>query len=280
MMRVILADKPEGITSFSFIRKIGKEQFRGEKIGHAGTLDKFASGLMIVLVGNATKLSPLFTSFDKEYIASIRFGIETDTLDPEGAAVREAPLPTEEAVRSVLPRFTGRIMQTPPVYSAIHVDGKRAYREARGGHDVEMPERCVEISSLEMLSFSGNEAVIRASVSKGTYIRSLGRDIAAAAGSAGHLSALRRLRVGPWSLDDLGLSTGDLFRKTGLFSDIVLPDYARKSAENGYIDPDCNKLDTDPGKPFCRISCGSFNAIGEKRNGKVKILGRFDDGDL
>ena len=131
-----------------------------------------------------------------------------------------------------------------------------------------------------MLSFTGSEAVIRTSVSKGTYIRSLGRDIAAAAGSAGYLSALRRLRVGPWSLDDSGLSTGELFRKTGLFSDLVLPERARKSAENGYIDPDFNKLDTDPDKPFCRISCKGFNAIGEKRDGKVKILGRFDDGDL
>ena len=92
-MKIIIADKPEGITSFSFIKKLGREDFPGEKIGHAGTLDKFASGLMIVLAGSATKLSPVFTSFDKEYIAAIRFGAETDTLDPEGSVVRNAPLP-------------------------------------------------------------------------------------------------------------------------------------------------------------------------------------------
>ena len=280
MMRIIAADKPEGITSFSFIKQIGREQYRGEKIGHAGTLDKFASGLMIVLVGNATKLSPLFTSFDKEYIASIRFGKETDTLDPEGEVVREAPLPEEEAVRQAIPGFIGRIRQVPPVYSAIHVDGKRAYREARSGHDVEMPERDVEISSLSLLSLTREEAVIRASVSKGTYIRSLGRDIAAAAGSAGYLTALRRLRVGPWTLEDAALSTGRLLEKTGLFSDLVLPERSRKQAENGYIDPDLLKLDTDPDKPFCRIEAGSFRAIGEKKGGRIRILGRYEDGDL
>ena len=147
MMRVILADKPEGITSFSFIRKLGKEQFRGEKIGHAGTLDKFASGLMIVLVGNATKLSPLFTSFDKEYIASIRFGSETDTLDPEGEVIRRADPPSEETLRSVLPSFLGHQSQIPPVYSAIHVGGKRAYQEARSGRAVEMAPRDIAIDS-------------------------------------------------------------------------------------------------------------------------------------
>ncbi len=280
MMKIIIADKPEGVTSFSFIKRLGNEKYRGEKIGHAGTLDKFASGLMIVLVGSATKLSPLFTSFDKEYIASIRFGIETDTLDPEGAVIRESPLPEEDAVRSVIPDFIGRIRQVPPVYSAIHVDGKRAYREAREGHNVDMPSREVEISSLSLLSLSKEEAVIRASVSKGTYIRSLGRDIASKAGSAGYISALRRLRIGPWTLEDSGLSTAELLEKTGLFSDLVLPDRAEKMAENGFIDPDFLSLDTDLDKPFCRIRAGRFRAVGEKTSGKVRILGRYEDGDL
>ena len=280
MMKIIIADKPEGVTSFSFIKKLGREGFPGEKIGHAGTLDKFASGLMIVLAGSATKLSPLFTSFDKEYIAAIRFGAETDTLDPEGSVVRKAPLPQREDVEAAIPRFIGHIRQIPPVYSAIHVGGKRAYREARAGNVIEMPERDVEISSLSLLSFSSEEAVIRASVSKGTYIRSLGRDIAREAGSAGYLSSLRRLRIGPWTLDDAGLSTSALLEKTGMFSDLFLPDRAERSAENGYIDPEYMKSDSDPEKPFCRIRAGRFRAIGEKKDGRIRILGRYEDGEL
>lgn len=279
-MKVILADKEEGITSFSLIKRIGREQYKGEKIGHAGTLDKFASGLMIVLVGGATKLSPLFTSFDKEYIASIRFGMETDTLDPEGKTVREAPLPEEKDIISVLDQFRGKIRQVPPQYSAIHVDGKRAYREARAGNEIEMPEREVEVSSLELLSFDGTEAVIRASVSKGTYIRSLGRDIARAAGSAGYLTKLRRLRVGPWTLDDASLDTASLFEKTGLFSEIVLPPSEEKKARNGTIDSRYVVSEDGDDRPFCYITAGDFRAIGERRDGKIKILGRYENGDL
>ena len=205
---LLLMDKEEGITSFSSLSSI-KRSHTGMKVGHAGTLDKFASGLMIVLVGKATRLNPVFSSMGKSYIAEVTFGRETDTLDPEGEVVRRSDPPTEEAIRSVLPSFLGRQSQIPPVYSAIHVGGKRAYQEARSGREVEMAPREITIDSIELLSYDGEKAVISASVSKGTYIRSLGRDIAAAAGSAGYLSALRRLRVGPWSLDDSGLSTGD-----------------------------------------------------------------------
>ena len=272
---VRLMDKEEGVTSFGSLSAV-KRECRGSKVGHAGTLDKFASGLMIVLTGGATKLNPAFSSFDKEYLASIRFGEETDTLDPEGSVIRTAPLPSEETLRSVLPSFLGRQKQIPPIYSALHVGGKRAYREARKGNEIEMPERDVEITSLELLSFDGREAVIRTSVSKGTYIRSLARDIASAAGSAGHLSHLRRLRIGPWRLEDIGRNTWDLLSSAGLFSEIKLSERERKRIENGTIVPGAILSDSAPERPyaFLRFS-DELYGIGEKRDGRLRIIERL-----
>ncbi len=173
-LSLILTDKKEGETSFRSLSSV-KREFRGEKVGHAGTLDTFASGLMIVLVGSATKLNPVFSSYDKTYLATIQFGKETDTLDPEGNVIRETPFPERENLKSVLERFIGRSKQVPPVYSAIHVDGKRAYREARKGNDVIIPEREINVSSLDLIDYDEKNgmAVIRTRVSKGTYIRAL-----------------------------------------------------------------------------------------------------------
>ena len=277
---VLAFDKPYEWTSFGIVAKVRwlltQHLGRKIKVGHAGTLDKFASGLMIVLTGGATKLNPAFSSFDKEYLASIRFGEETDTLDPEGSVIRTAPLPSEETLRSVLPSFLGRQKQIPPIYSALHVGGKRAYREARKGNEIEMPERDVEITSLELLSFDGREAVIRTSVSKGTYIRSLARDIASAAGSAGHLSHLRRLRIGPWRLEDIGRSTWDLLSSAGLFSEIKLSERERKRIENGTIVPGAILSDSAPERPyaFLRFS-DELYGIGEKRDGRLRIIERL-----
>ena len=271
---ICLMDKEPGVTSFEALYPV-KREHRGKKIGHAGTLDKFASGLMVVLIGGATKLNPVFSSFDKEYIASIVFGEETDTLDPEGTVTATAPLPSFSVLESVIPSFLGKQKQIPPVYSAIHVDGKRAYKEARKGNDIEMPERDIEISSIDLLSFDGTRAVIRASVSKGTYIRSLARDLALRAGSRGYLSSLRRLRVGPWTLSDADLSPEELLQKTDLFSSIELSPLCRKAAENGMIRPFAVLSDTDPSKRFAFLSFpdGLFG-IGEKTDGRISIIAR------
>ena len=263
------------MTSFEALYPIKREN-RGRKIGHAGTLDRFASGLMVVLIGGATKLNPVFSSFDKEYIASITFGKETDTLDPEGATIGEAPCPSLEALESVLPSFLGRQMQRPPVYSAIHVNGRRAYQEARKGNEIEMPEREVEISSLELLSFDGSRAVIRASVSKGTYIRSLARDIAIRAGSRGYLDSLRRLRIGPWTLSDAALSTDELLERTGLFSSISLDSAFRKAIDNGVSKPRYIISDSDRSRPYAFLSFdGVPYGIAEKREGGFSVLARL-----
>ena len=158
---IILMDKEEGITSFSSLNPLKKAYGKGVKIGHAGTLDKFASGLMIVLVGNATRLNPVFSSFDKSYIATIRFGIETDTLDPEGSIVKTSDIPSESDVDYALSKIMGESMQTPPVYSAVHINGKRAYAEARKNRDVVMPERKIIVYEAKKLSYDDGLLVAR-----------------------------------------------------------------------------------------------------------------------
>ncbi|MDC7222227.1 MAG: tRNA pseudouridine(55) synthase TruB, partial [Spirochaetales bacterium] len=162
----------------------------------------FARGLMIVLVGKYTKLNPLFTGMDKTYEALIRFGSETDTLDPEGAVTAEGEVPLLGDIEGVLPGFLGNIDQIPPKYSAIHINGKRSWRLAREGVEVEMKSRPIRIDSLEILDWSGSELSLRVSCSSGTYIRSLARDIALACGSRAHLRELVRTNVGEFSLNE------------------------------------------------------------------------------
>ncbi|MDR2483701.1 MAG: tRNA pseudouridine(55) synthase TruB [Treponema sp.] len=197
----VLLHKQPGFTSFESLYAV-KRAFKGAKTGHAGTLDKFASGLLIVLVGRAVKLTPWFSGCGKEYRGIIRFGVETDTLDPEGSPVAQAPVPSREAVASILPQFTGRILQAPPAYSAVHVDGKRAYALARSGEAPRMKPRPVSVSRLELRSWDPPLAEIFVQCSSGTYIRSLARDIALAAGSRGHLAALTRTRAAEFRLED------------------------------------------------------------------------------
>ncbi|MDR3020205.1 MAG: tRNA pseudouridine(55) synthase TruB, partial [Treponema sp.] len=202
-MGIIFFDKPTGITSFDALRDIKRSLGTG-KVGHTGTLDKFAQGLLIVLTGRDLKLSRWFTSCDKKYLAKIRFGLETDTLDPEGKPIAEAPLPSREDVEQVLPQFTGDILQAPPAYSAMRINGKRASDLTRSGEAPEMKKRPVKIHQLELQSWQPPFAEIFVHCSSGTYIRSLARDIALAAGSRGHLVELTRTQVA-----DFLLETGD-----------------------------------------------------------------------
>lgn len=235
LFKVLLMDKKEDITSFSSLYEIKKE-YRGKKVGHAGTLDKFASGLMIVMVGGATKLNPVFSSFDKRYTALIKFGTETDTLDREGKVVKRSNhIPGREEIEAVLPSFLGKQKQIPPVYSALHVDGKRAYKEARKERKIEMAPRDITIHSIDLLSVEGDEAVIDVRVSKGTYIRSLARDIASSLGTCGHLEGLRRTEIGPFTLSDVPLDTLSLLEKTDLFGSIYFSSIHKKEIDNGTI---------------------------------------------
>ena len=172
------------------------------KVGHGGTLDPLASGVLPVALGEATKLSGRMLDADKVYDFTIAFGTETDTLDLEGAVVATSGRrPTLAEVEAVLPRFTGGIAQVPPAYSALKVDGKRAYALARAGEEVTLASRDVTIHSLAVQAAGPDQVTLEARVSKGTYIRSLARDIARALDSVGHVTMLHRSKAGPFTLE-------------------------------------------------------------------------------
>lgn len=197
-----ILDKPPGITSFRFLSQLSRTLGAHVKAGHAGTLDSFATGVLVCLFGGYTRLSDYCMGMSKGYEADILFGEETDTLDPQGTVVASAPIPSIQALESCLPVFRGNIMQSPPAYSAVHINGERASERARKGEDVRPRARPVSIHALELLSFESGIAKIRVECSKGTYIRSLARDIALACDSRGRLAKLKRTFSGPFSLSD------------------------------------------------------------------------------
>jgi tRNA pseudouridine55 synthase len=204
----IILDKPIGLGSTQAVGAV-KRLLReaGEpktKVGHGGTLDPLASGVLPIALGEATKLAGRMLDATKEYEFTIKFGTETDTLDGEGAVVATSDArPTPEQIAAILPRFTGQIEQVPPAYSALKIDGKPAYARARSGEQLAMKPRAVTIHSLEIRSDSegADWITLSATVSKGTYIRSLARDVARAAGALGHVAMLRRTRAGPFALE-------------------------------------------------------------------------------
>ena len=201
----IILDKPVGLGStqaVSAIKRLLREAGEPKtKVGHGGTLDPLASGVLPIALGEATKLCGRMLEATKAYEFTIRFGEETDTLDAEGEVVATSDVrPALEQVESVLPRFTGEIEQLPPVYSALKIGGKAAYARARAGEEVEMQPRRVTVHKLSVARASADEITLSATVSKGTYIRSLARDLARALGTVGHVSYLQRTRAGPFSL--------------------------------------------------------------------------------
>jgi tRNA pseudouridine55 synthase len=231
----LVLDKPVGLGSTQAVaavkRNLRQAGFGKVRVGHGGTLDPLASGVLPIALGEATKLCGRMLDADKEYAFTIAFGAETDTLDGEGRVIASsAARPTRAEVEAVLPRFTGAIEQVPPAYSALQVDGRRAYDRARAGETVELAPRQVTVHALTTLRFGGgagpgdrvadgaglrdapqaglsregerlSEVALLVRVSKGTYIRSLARDIARVLGTVGHVTMLRRLRAGPFGLD-------------------------------------------------------------------------------
>ena len=206
----IILDKPVGPGStqaVSAVKRALRDGGYGKfKVGHGGTLDPLASGVLPIAVGEATKLAGRMLDSDKVYTFTIDFGEQTDTLDGEGVVIATSDVrPSIDALQAVLPDFTGPIDQMPPAYSALKVDGKRAYDLARAGEEVTLATRRVTIHSLEIDGAPAagplESATLVAHVSKGTYIRSLARDIATALGTVGHVTMLRRLKAGPFTLD-------------------------------------------------------------------------------
>lgn len=205
---VILIDKPAGISSFGVVARVRRylSQKAGKKIkvGHTGTLDPFATGLLILLSAKATKLSNQFLKLDKWYEATLCLGKTSTTGDPEGVIteVNADRQPSYSDIEKILPDFLGNIKQTVPIFSAVKINGKRAYQLARQGQKVEMPTREIEIYELEVLSYHFPELVIRTHVSSGTYIRTLGEDLGQALGVGAYLTALRRTKVGNFDLNN------------------------------------------------------------------------------
>ena len=189
---LLLLDKPVGYSSNHALQKV-KRLFRAEKAGHTGTLDPFATGLLLICLGEATKFSSYGLEGDKRYLATLKLGITTATGDIEGEILTRSEVNVSQAdIASVLQKFRGTISQIPPIYSALKVAGKPMYDYARKGLDVERKARAVEIKRLQCVDFSHDQLVIDVTCSKGTYIRTLGEDIGAALGCGAHLIALRR----------------------------------------------------------------------------------------
>jgi tRNA pseudouridine55 synthase len=202
----LILDKPLGLSSAQGVaavkRILRSNGYPVPKIGHGGTLDPLATGVLPIALGEATKLAGRMLDSDKGYSFTIRFGMATATDDAEGAAVATSDVrPDRAAVDAALAAFTGPIRQRPPAYSALKVDGERAYKLARAGEAVELAERAVTIHALTVVAHDRDELTLDVACSKGTYVRSLARDLALALGTVGHVSMLRRTRAGPFGLE-------------------------------------------------------------------------------
>lgn len=266
----LVIDKPLGVTSSKVVGKV-KFLTKAQKVGHGGTLDPLASGILPIGLGEATKTMPFIVDATKEYAFTVRFGTATDSDDREGSVIETGGrIPQESEILDVLRSFTGRIDQIPPAYSAIKVDGKRAYALARDGETVELKPRPVEIHGLNMVSFDSEagEANFHVSCGKGTYVRSLARDIARVVGSCGHVVTLRRLRVGPFDLDHA-------------ISLEKLEELGHSAPAADYVSPITTALDDIPAVAVTdveagRIRCGQTIQLAAAKQGTIVLM----DGDV
>jgi tRNA pseudouridine55 synthase len=198
---LLLVDKPAGITSHDVVA-IARRSLRTKKAGHTGTLDPFATGLMLVLFGRGTRLIPYVEQEPKIYEATIRFGAETDTDDVTGEVTRTAPVPSDASIDDAIVQLSGRIDQVPPDFSAKQVEGRRAYAAARRGAPLALRAVSVTVTAWHILAREPDSLTARITCGSGTYIRALARDLGRLTGSAAHLVALRRIAAGPFSVED------------------------------------------------------------------------------
>ncbi len=202
MNGILAVDKPQGWTSHDVVAKL-RGLFREKRIGHAGTLDPMATGVLVVFLGRATRAVELCERDEKEYLAGLRLGLTTNTQDTTGEVLEQRPVSvTERQLRQTLLQFEGPQSQVPPMYSAVKIDGRKLYELARKGRTVERRPRSITVHALELREFDGIEAMLRVRCSKGTYVRTLCHDIGAALGCGGCMSYLRRTRAGRFSLAD------------------------------------------------------------------------------
>ncbi|MBE0493282.1 MAG: tRNA pseudouridine(55) synthase TruB [Thiomicrospira sp.] len=225
---IVLVNKAAGLTSRDVVQKVTRI-YSAKKAGHTGTLDPFATGLLPVCLGEATKVSGLLLASDKRYIASLGLGIETDTGDHDGEIIEQmaVPLLTQDKIEAVLETFRGEILQVPPMYSSLKFEGQSLHVYARKGIEIEREPRQVQIMELSLLDFDQHQIRFEVHCSKGTYVRVLGEDIAKALGTVGHLTALHRTQTGVFKADMMrDLDEIAMFRVTNLLPiDIALIDY-------------------------------------------------------
>jgi len=266
----VILDKPLGMTSTQGVAAV-RRIFDAQKAGHAGTLDPMATGILAIALGEATKTVPYAMDADKIYRFTATWGESRDSDDAEGKVTGTCDArPTREAIEAMLPRFTGTLSQTPPVYSAIKVDGERAYDLARDGEEVVLQPRPVEVFEARLLGAEKDSAEFEIRCGKGTYVRSWVRDIALALGTLGHVTALRRTRLGAWD------------EKTAVSLETLTP-FMHSPAAFGYLRPLSTALDGIPalavsGPDTVRIRSG--NPILIRANIFARMKDGFGDGEL
>jgi tRNA pseudouridine55 synthase len=233
----VALDKPVGLTSTQAVSRL-KRIYNAQKAGHAGTLDPLASGILPVAFGEATKTVPFVQDGEKAYGFTVRWGVETDTDDSDGRVTQEsAARPERASIEALLPEFTGEILQTPPQFSAIKIAGERAYDIAREGEHVELRPRAVRIDSLTLIEAARDEAKFVMECGKGAYVRAVARDLGRALGCFGHVTALRRTRVGPFVEEDA--YTLDEIENQNMAGEALLP------VEAGLAELPCVVVDRD-----------------------------------
>lgn len=287
MNGIISIDKPQGWTSQDVTARL-RRVFNTRRIGHGGTLDPMATGVLPVFVGRATRGVEFFEHAVKTYEAVLRLGLTTDTEDITGTTLAEAEVHvSEEVFQNILPRFRGDILQIPPMYSAIKVNGQKLYDLARKGREVERQPRPITIHRLELLGFSGNEARIIVECSKGTYIRTLCKDIGEALGCGGCMAALRRVRAGEYRIEDSipleklleeseqGLDVEHYLKNVdsmfAAYPTVTLSEKQEKRCRNG----NSFSLNMAPGKYRVYGQNGEFLALSQVEDGVMSTVKSF-----
>lgn len=264
----IVLDKPAGVSSAKALTPRKRELPRKTKIGHAGTLDPFATGVLLALVGDATRLSDLAMELPKTYRATVRFGVETSTLDPEGDVVARADPGSAPPAAWPLERFLGEIEQVPPAFSALKVGGRRAYELARAGRAPDLPARRVRVDRIEVVAdadVAWPGVVFEVACGRGTYIRSLARDLGAAVGLPASLAALRRTAIGPFTADQDGTCHPPiaLVRAAGV-PEVALDREAARAVAQGRVVPAGDRTGT-----VALVWEGRLLGLGRVRDGRL-----------
>lgn len=283
---ILLVDKPAGWTSHDVVAKL-RGLYRERRIGHSGTLDPMATGLLVVFIGRATRAVQFAENHVKEYLAGLHLGITTDTQDTTGTVIdRCAVSAGESELNAVLASFRGEINQLPPMYSAVKIDGKKLYESARKGIEIERKPRRIEISRLELTGRDGDDWLLSVRCSKGTYIRTLCSDIGDKLGCGGAMSSLRRLTCGAFCLDDAKtMEQIELACREGRGEELLLPTdslfFGLPAIE---IDPACEKKCRTGAEFSVRCAEGSYRVysetgeflmLGECRKGRMKTIKNF-----